>query len=368
MPEGYFIIICLHVFISFCLFKASIKEMTSKNKLLTRAFVLFAYFVYIFISTFRLINTDYTNGDAYSYKWIFDNANMSYRNFLVFRREEFGYKTIVWIVRNFTDDYKVMLFIFHTFIYWCTVYFVKKMKPKKQVNVIVYFLCIFLVVGNLFHAFNLLRSSIAVSCSYVLIISLQEQKIKKAWLFFILGMLFHNSMIIMSLPIVAYMVVLHKYNRSNRMIIVGCIVIVEFVCMTFLSNYMFAIYSIYNNSQGLAIGAYVAILFLLYYFMKKGNTLNDDERIANMILEFSLCCVPINFFYSIAYRMVLLFMPLVYSSIMKLTSEDLFISNLSIRFQKKHAVILMILIAYLLYETYQMVSIDEITWVGNFAV
>lgn len=111
----------------------SIENKQRKLVVSTEAVMVFlAYLIYIAFAVSKSFMPGKCANDAYAYYVDFTRADCSLSLFLTqVSSFEPGYSIIVWIVRHMTSNYKVMLWVWHTFTFVLTICFYKKVYLKK---------------------------------------------------------------------------------------------------------------------------------------------------------------------------------------------------------------------------------------------
>lgn len=361
--NGYYIILIIHALMAYLLLYSA--KSNNKGKYYNRnASIVGAYVMYVFASTFRTIEEYYDmgGGDAIYYKLQFQGATSPLVFFIKSYREEIGYKFIVWCIRQITPDYRWFLFLIHSIVFFSTVYFILNIRFR-QYKIIEY-IGVFLILGNLFQMYNLMRSCIVISFAGVFFVLLEKKRDFFAFIIMIVSLLLHTSAVILFLVYFVYKFKLDKrLSWAGKIVMLFLISLLEFVFLMYFSKHIPAKYSTYNNNQGIALGIYVTVVILLFIIWK---CCVDSFKLESMFLMLALACLPANIYYSIAYRMTILFLPLLFKMMIEIIDERMNYSVLHIRVCRDSLPGIIFCTSYLLYRFLSVVMVEEFVDVGHF--
>lgn len=365
--EGFGNYLAIHLFISLIFILShsrttkAVGQENSSNFHYSRLsiFLLFiGYIAYITFSVFRKIEFGCGGVDAYSYKRIFESAvGQSFWSFNSSRKEEILYNFITWTISRFTSDFKIVLFFMHSISYICFARSYKYIVFKN--NRITNFLYTFVILGWLFTMFNTIRFGVALSLSLLVYSNVINGKYKPAIIELIITCMIHTSAVILFPPLLLCTYYKHnnKTKRFRSIIIVILAMIAEIVLIPLLSGIMqSSSYRFYGATNGIATGTYFVLIVSIILMMISGRSKNDYLLNHNFVfLICALLCIPIQIKYSIAYRMVILFMPIIYKNFVDLTYSYK-IENRNSMFIK--AAIYLFAISYFLYRAYTLYTVD----------
>lgn len=331
--DGLWIYFIVHMIIVICFrcaynmsrlnyYNDDYKRKYSKSAILM---ILIGYIIYILFAVGREIKYGVGGIDAYHYKNAFEFANSySLTEFIFAKKEEISYKIIVWSIRQISNDFRWVLFICHTIVYFCYAYFFKHIRTRN--NGILCWIGTFLICGELFTMFCTLRTGVAVAISAVIFIMIEKKAYKKGIFLLIIAISFHISTVILLIPLILcwirqkYMIMDSK--RFIPLILAGAAT--EIALMPVLSTLISSsVYAVYDNSSGIAIGTYTVIGFTIILMVLKNRQMQEESFINDnlLMLMCALLVAPVQSWYSIAYRMVLVFMPLLYKNLIELSDK-----------------------------------------------
>lgn len=326
----------------------------------TSKFVLTVLFIiYIIFSAYREIDAGIGGIDAPFYKAEFEQMpNLSLLSYIASSREEAAYTLLIWVVRRFTCDFKYVLIIVHSIVFVCFTIFIKNTYQKEHdIKNILY---IFVQLGTLFTMFCLIRQGIAIGLCLIYFNKIEQKEYKNAAIFLVLAILFHNSAIILipSLYLSWYMSRNKIVNVKSFIPIILFLMVGEY-CLTGLMIKIFSntAYSVYDNSAGIALGTYLIIIICLAFTVLLNRKSEQSFSIDcyQLILMTSLLCIPIQLVYSIAYRMVLIYIPVVYVVLNNATHNY----NLKLKDDKvSHFLLIILAYAYYIYRGFTIYSSD----------
>lgn len=279
--------------------------------------VIFAYVIYIIFAVSKSFMPGTGSNDAYAYYLNFTRADCTLKHFMTeVTTFEPGYSFVVWIVRQVTVDYRFMLWFWHTLTFVFTACFYKKVYLKNN-----YSLVIFMGLTILITQFNTLRMSISISIALYSLISMYEKRWIKALIIIICAASMQISAVIM-LPVL--IVVFIAYNRNNYKKTIVMILIILGSIMTVV---MFGLInritlgtdkSVYVGHSSVAWGTdFAVIVFLVLSYAKFGplKKIAGINEVFMMALPIELICIPLQLNMAIMYRMILYFIPIIYSLI-----------------------------------------------------
>ena len=98
-----------------------------------------AYAIYIVFAVSKSVEFGVGANDAYAYYLNFTNADCSLKTFLTdVSTFEPGFSFVVWMIRQFTVNYKWVLCFWHTLTFVLTMEFYKKVYLKNNYSVVVF--------------------------------------------------------------------------------------------------------------------------------------------------------------------------------------------------------------------------------------
>ncbi len=355
--DGYITILTVNIVITI-LFRLAY-SLRYKEKLCV---IFCAYAIYIVCAVCRVIGPGVGGTDAYTYYGIYRQADCSFFDYLTALSNEPVYLTVNWIAKNWVGNYGFALWIFHSIAFLFTSYFLMHVKAKR--NNLVTWMGTFLVVGNLFFMFSMLRNSLAICIISVAVLKLREEKFGISFLFILFALSIHYSVIIF-LMFWALLYVMHRGWIQSEKKILGLFIIcyaLVWAAMDFLQgiiNRKYEFYFVEGSNTIVAVRSYVIIGIAL--FLSKGVWDKVKEKqlgtVAVMLL-FSLILSIINMRYTIVYRMVYDILPMFYMYFMELLDDSFVIKR---RYRPGELLFGGFAAVYLLYRCYALVSIEYVT-------
>jgi hypothetical protein len=324
-------------------------------------FVFVAYVVYILFAVFKKIDYNFGAKDAYYYMQYFADIP---RSFILYMTQittfELGYSAVTWLFRQFTADYRIMLWFWHTLTFCLTVKFLRKIDLKKYA-----FLPVFLILFTLVSQFNTLRMSVSIAIALMALPALNEEKWIKSFLIIIIAASMQISAAIL-IPVWIVVFIIKHRDYPVRLIIL--FTLLGLAATVFLMGYVLAFMAgtakgVYLGESSLAIGTYCAVLVIFVLCVIKYREmvrLNPLNQIFIIMLPICFLCVPLQLKAAIMYRLTLYFVPVMMALIPSLCQ----CYN-----TRKHsavgAAVVCILYAYAFYRAYSFFT-EEIISVGPY--
>ncbi len=356
-------LLLVHILVTFCFRTAYVisrnntidyhLEYNKKSKLILLAGAL----VYSFFSATRIILPDGTGGiDAYTYQTMFYSARYytSLIDFFSSSRMEPLYKVLCYIFCKLFNDFRVFLFVVYFISYICYAYFFKYIYIKREG--IISWLGTFVIVAYLFQMFNTLRHGIAISFSMVFFILLEKKRFFLSLLFLAVSSMFHYSALILICPYILYCIFYRNdtiYNNWKNYLLMCFISVLLGVSMAFVFKYILSTNDSYSNSYlsgQFRFMTYFVFIFPLILILINKNKLGNRFFPNIIVLTSIICIIPINVVSYMAYRMLLIYHPVLNRSLLMTTSE-LYQTNV-MKTKIKELVPLMFALVYFLYQIY----------------
>lgn len=272
----------------------------------------------IVFCVFRVIEPGTGGTDAYGYLLQFKSSVGDLAEQLTrFRGWEPLHAISLWIVRKFTDDYRVYLSIYYFFLGMCLVkYSTKYELDNKSI------ITSFALVMYMLNSFNTQRNIIAVFLGFYFIDAIDIKKYKKAILIGLIATGLHFSGAILFISIGGFY--FFRYIKGHYYRKLAFYVAVSLVVSVVISRYIPMIVgssrlSIYTSSSNVSISMILAFLFItVIQLVYHKQIAEDDELItlSTLYLTFAPMFV-FQLFYSILYRFMLYSIPVLYVIIWK---------------------------------------------------
>ena len=281
-----------------------------------------AFLIYMGFTVFRPIAIGIGGTDSHHYQDYFLAAKGSLSHGLSVQFYERGYAVFVWLIRQFTSSYRVLLFIVHGFIFTSTIALMKRITFNKY-SWITLSALVFLAL----YSVNTIRIILAVAIVYHVYIRLLDGKLYTAILLAIIALSVHISAAI-ALPM--GLVYIIKRNEKNYDISSLLKTIIIFVLGTFVLINMadFCInqtkYIFYDADEGIAFPSFIMFLVVFIYALIAGFDKSEDKvlQLFTYLLPVGLVILPLQYRYAIMYRMLFYVQPLVYTLIPALLEKS----------------------------------------------
>lgn len=324
--------------------------------------VFVAYILYILFSVFKRIDIGLGATDAYFYMTYYADIPSSFIIYMsAITTFEPGYSAVTWLFRQITDEYKIMLFFWHTLSFCLSIKFLRYINLEKYS-----YLSIFLILLTLVNQFNTLRMSISIMIALIALIYIYEEKWVRALLIIFISVSMQISAIIM-IPvwIVCFLVINRKKYPVRQMVtytiggVAGTVVLLR-VVIVIISN---TSKNEYLGESSIAIGTYLAVLIVFGLSVikyKEMVELKGFNKVLIIMLPICFICVPLQYKIAIMYRLTLYFIPVMMALIPSLCQ---------CYYKHKNSVIgigvIMVLYAYMLIRVYSFFT-EEIINIGPY--
>lgn len=255
---GTFSIYLLLGFLSvICIKRVKGKELICgrKQKLLNPYYIIL-YITYIFFAVFRQVSELTGGSDAPNYIEYFkycltDNTRTIYG----IRKLEIGFRLFTKIIRYITDDYHWYFFVCYSIIAWAFIAFINEFAYVRA-----YYMPAIMMFYLYLSSFNTLRTGLSTAFILLSIIFLNKNKIKIAFFFSIISVLFQYGSIFHACIVIAYLVYRKKAEIKKWKIISTILIgyVLGLVCrfliindsVGFLSRGSFRAYAMSSTNGG----------------------------------------------------------------------------------------------------------------------
>jgi len=299
-----------------------ISKKTNVYIVVTMSFLAIAYLMYIWLVVTRKIDYVHNNlgyhfvggVDAYYTKQIFDNSAGRF-DLLLLTHGEIGFKILMFICHKVSSQYTFFLFVFHTIAFLILVaYFIENVECKYKKYILVILIC-----GILFTMLNTMRNDLVALFFLLAFSKLRANKNKQAILLMIIASLFHKVSIFGLISIILILLVkrIRGATRDKVYILLITLLVGTVGAIFFVIPYIFnaSEYSIYVTDTTFSVGiyAFVLFLFILSIVYEKKNRA-DNAMIIYYVVPLIICLAMflVQLRFSMAYRVVILFMGYIY--------------------------------------------------------
>ncbi|AMC92902.1 hypothetical protein AOC36_02550 [Erysipelothrix larvae] len=294
-----------------------------QNKEAYRFYIVLAYLVYMFVTVFRPMGPGLGGTDTWGYRNYFLSSRGSLMHGLTVQTYEKGYAFFVWFVRLFTTEYRVVLFLVHSFIFVSTVSFLKKIRFNKY-SFITIMALVFLALDSI----NIVRIIVAVCISYYLYDALYQGRIYKALGIILLASSVHISAVILFVVYFIYIVKRYEkdFSLDKLMILTFVFMIGTFIAIHVMDSIINQTkYVFYDQDEGIAFPSYIMFLGVFLVSIMQYKKLVKFDKINEVLiyaLSVGLVILPLQYRYAIMYRMLLYIHPIMFTLIPAIFVED----------------------------------------------
>jgi len=268
-----------------------------------------AYLIYIVFCVGKRVDLGIGSMDAYAYRENFYSAACSYSRFILdISSFEWGYSTVVWVVRQITSNYAVLLTLWYTISFY---YILKFLCYTEQGGLSV--LRVVVAAMTLLSQMNTMRMSIAIALSLNVLIQIGKKRWVSALVFSFLAISVQiSSVIILPIVFVEMTVASSQQRRARKILMIILVsVLLIYASIPLLEKYVASTDKrVYLGASSLALGSYsaAAITILGTYRHRIAMTHNGWLNTTLMIaLPCIFLCVPLQLAISVMYRLTLYF-------------------------------------------------------------
>jgi len=233
------------------------------------------FLILLFIKGFAYCGVDLLEG----YKESFARA-ISFTN-LQDSSLEIGYKLVNIIVRNITEDYRVLVFLLALLTLIPVFYVINKHKNNiLPALAILGYSSIFFVTS-----FDLIRIYLAGSICLLSFDAIYEKKYTKATIIVLIAMTFHFTSIVMLIPCIF---LIFKFDKKVFWGAMGFLVLFIYMGRTVLKQFFSGRYQYFEISETLHIGTewiwyYAPLIVLFIYICRIAKKEKVDEKAMRMV-------------------------------------------------------------------------------------
>lgn len=259
-------------------FAAIIDKTKEKNKIARR--VLYAVIV-IMLSLFAAMRNYHVGTDIETYGFTFFENDSAISDLIKtparYRTIEYGYHALNVLVRQFTANFRIFLFIHQAALASFVVHIAEKRRKNNKESVVVF------VISYLFIwycvSFNIIRQSLSI---FILLLSyplLEKGQYKKYTILILISSLFHQSMLLY-LPITLVSKMIKEKNGYKKAVILSIIILILFelaepifdittsVLPSFLKYSSYFSRGFTNCNKGFLLYKVIVFLYVLYWSLK----------------------------------------------------------------------------------------------------
>ena len=278
--------------------------------------------------------------DAYSYMKIFEWAQMPLGEYIAFRKEELGYLVLNWIIYRIVPNPWFFFAVIHSIAFWLCYKLLTDFCIRKT---LMSWMMVFLYSTALFLMFNTVRMGVCVYLGLYALKACRCARYRIAVVYAILATLFHSSALMLFVTIALLYVRDHLFGEKSFHLVVAAMFFSIWLAMLLLKRNMFiAAYTPYLTFKegNVALGSF-AVVGLTTFLLGK---LRYEKKYKNTfyIIETALLILPINYHFSIAYRMYLLYLPFVYEFIFTYAPEAISVRQLNYLSSRKMLTYIMV--------------------------
>lgn len=298
--------------------KLKVSNYKFEYSLVTGAVLFYSVVAAIFLISFRTIGykgeESYGGTDAPAYKSIYELANTDYASSLLVQFYEPGYASLVWFFSRFVGGYEYYQIFLYTLLYLSLLIFSRKLRPSFYVLVTLFFLNSMLV-----SSLNVLRVTVAVFVSLHIFYFLNSRKYFKAILISLIASSIHTSAVIL-FPMIFMCYIFDRYSLkvyfATQFFILALFCFFSlYLLPVFISGTRLDDYTTFNkgafsfNTFAVAL----IIIFLVFNRYRQMITYNSFNRSLISSLPTIFFVLPIFYNYSIGYRFLLFYLPVMFA-------------------------------------------------------
>ena len=280
--------------------------------------LLLAGLLYTAFAAARMISHDGLGGnDSLIYKMFFEEADCSLAEFFTVRTEAVSeplYRVLVWAVRQITAEYRVFLVVIHGFLFLSVVNFCRfcRFSQKNILSAA----CIFLICGELFYVFCIVRHSLALACGLWVFALLNEKKYGLALIPLVISFGMHLAAIIL-IPVYVFVLLMEKlkaFTLKKTVLWLAAVLAAECIALPVFNWLIRNTRYVHYLGGGLSLGTFAVLLVLTvsFFLLWRGKQPSYDRHFELWVVLCAWICLPLQLNYSIFYRSLLMFSPMFY--------------------------------------------------------
>lgn len=288
------------------------------NKAVVRLVYIIFFATIIIFCAFRTIESGIGGTDAYGYLLQFKNSTGGlFEQLARFRGWEPIHAISLWIVRKFTEDYRIYLCLYYFLLGMCLIKYCTKYELDSKS-----FITSFALVLYMLNSFNTQRNTFAVYMGFYLLDALDNKKYKKAIIISLIATGIHFSGAIFLISIGGFYFL--RYIKGNYYRKLGIYVVFSLVAAALISRLIPTIVgstrlSIYSSSSNVSVSMLLAFVFITVFQLGYKRQIEEDEELltlSTLYITFAPMFV-FQLYYSILYRLMLYSIPVLYVVIWK---------------------------------------------------
>lgn len=281
-------------------------------KLIVVVFV-FSCILMISVREISIVEGVYYGGiDALAYKEIFEGAGIGFWDSIQVQFYEPGYAALVWFFSKFVGSYELYQVLIYSF-FFLSYFFYSRHLNKSWYS----FFALMLMSFYFIYSLNTLRVIFAVFLSMFILFLLPKKRYVVSILLSLICFSIHVSSIVLLL-FIFFDVISRKSNR-----VVYCFVLAgAFLLSLMAAKYLIPLYIgesrllAYSNQAGdISYGTMLAVTLFMSMVAIRYNdivAMNPYNRFMVVYLSTFFLVVPVFYYYPIAYRLFLFYLPVLY--------------------------------------------------------
>ena len=212
------------------------------------------------------------------------------------------------------DLYRVFLVVVHGIMFLCVAEFYRACRFERE-NVFT-ILCTFLICGELFYLFCIMRNSLALAFGLWLFALLNEKKYGLALLPLVLAVGMHLAAVIL-IPVYVFVLLMDKLQAGTvkkTALWLGAVLAAECIALPIFNYLIRNTRYVHYLGGGISWGTFAVLLVLTvsFFLLYRGQLPSHDDRFELWAVLCAWICLPIQMNYSIFYRSLLMFSPMFY--------------------------------------------------------
>lgn len=235
--------------------------------------------------------------------------------FLVLEHGEPGFRAVVWLLRQFTDDYRIMFFLFYEISYLLIFVFITKQDEIKPS----YVYCL-LLMSPLVEMNNLLRMGIVIPIAMLALQRIKEGKYQSSFIVILFGALFqYSALIVLVVWAISFADnrIRGNYGLTTMILLSTLLVGGAFAVLIFFAI-KFIIpgteYNIYLIDAGASRSYFFFAYLIILSILNKDKLLDiiPSYRYYIYVLVTALVCFIGQLGFSLMYRFLTVLLPVIY--------------------------------------------------------
>lgn len=250
--------------------------------------------------------------DAPAYKEIYGNSGVGFKESINLQFYEKGYSVLVWLFSRYVGGYEIFQVFIYSYIFLVLYYYTLRLN-RSYYSFLSLMLLMFLVVNS----FNTLRVVFAVFVSLPILFLLSDRRYYSSLILFLFSLSLHVSSVVVFLFIFFHWLYSRFGFQVYSFFLISSISASVFLTLFFIpfliGDGRLVAYA--GQAGDISYGTIISVTVFLLLVSLRWNELHGLNRYNKAMVLF-LCTfyivVPVFYFYPIAYRLFLFYLPILY--------------------------------------------------------